>query len=188
MANNSMPYLSEIFLVAFNFAPRDYALCNGQLLPINQNQALFALLGTTYGGNGQTNFALPNLKGRVPIHQGSGHMQGNVTGSVTTTITTANLPLHEHNITAVLNMPVGGTANTDSSANTYPAVASGAKYSNNADEQMATVQAQDLVTDTGNGAFATEANPSPNNPVNNMMPYLTLNYIIALTGVFPSEQ
>ncbi|MEZ2443205.1 phage tail protein [Chitinophaga sp. RCC_12] len=185
--NDSTPYLSEIFLVAFNFAPRDYALCNGQLLPINQNQALFSLLGTAFGGDGRVNFALPNLRGRIPMHQDAGHIRGTVTGKVTTTVTVANLPVHEHGVTAVLKLPVGAAANTDSSANAYPApVASSSRYSDNADEQMATVQGGDLAADTANGALATETNPSPNTPVNNMMPYLTLNYIIALTGIFPS--
>jgi microcystin-dependent protein len=188
MANDSTPFLSEIFLVAFNFAPKDYALCNGQLLPINQNQALFALLGTAFGGDGRVNFAIPNLQGRVPIHEGMGYTRGMQTGNVTTTLTVANLPVHEHGITAILKQPVGGAANTDSSANAYPAnIASSPRYGSNVDEQMAAVQAGNLVTDTQNGPFSTEANPSSNTPVNNMMPYLTMNYIISLYGIFPSN-
>jgi hypothetical protein len=92
----SEPFLSEILIVSFNFPPKGWALCNGQLLPINQNQALFALLGTTYGGNGQTNFALPNLRGRVPIHRGSGHTLGEAAGSTSVTVNIQQLPQHIH--------------------------------------------------------------------------------------------
>src|SRR5215210_5065137 len=92
----SEPFLSEIKIVSFNFPPKGWALCNGQLLPINQNQALFALLGTTYGGNGQTNFALPNLRGRAPIHFGNGHTQGEAAGSTSVTVNIQQLPTHMH--------------------------------------------------------------------------------------------
>src|SRR3989337_4243488 len=90
------PFLSEIRLMSFEFAPKGWALCNGQLLPINQNQALFALLGTTYGGNGQTNFALPNLRGRVPIHFGGSHDLGEAAGSTSVTVNIQQLPTHTH--------------------------------------------------------------------------------------------
>ena len=90
------PFLSEIRLMSFNYAPRTWAMCNGQLLPINQNQALFSLLGTTYGGNGQTTFALPDLRGRVPIHVGSGHTLGEVGGEQAHTLSVAELPVHTH--------------------------------------------------------------------------------------------
>jgi microcystin-dependent protein len=92
----SEPFLSEIKIVSFNFAPKGWALCNGQFLPINQNQALFALLGTTYGGNGQTTFALPNLRGRVPIHIGNGHTLGEAAGSTSVTINIQQMPQHVH--------------------------------------------------------------------------------------------
>src|SRR5512141_2625506 len=94
------PFLAEIRLVGFNFAPKGWALCNGQLLPINQNQALFSLLGTMYGGNGQTNFALPDLRGRVPIHVGGGHTQGERAGETTHTLSAAELPAHTHAVMA----------------------------------------------------------------------------------------
>src|SRR5215217_4251590 len=90
------PFLSEIRIMSFVFAPKGWALCNGQLLPINQNQALFSLLGTTYGGNGQTNFALPNMRGRVPVHEGSGHTLGEAAGSTSVTITQQTMPQHLH--------------------------------------------------------------------------------------------
>src|SRR5262245_64171327 len=96
----SEPFLSEIKIVSFNFAPKGWALCNGQFLPINQNQALFSLLGTTYGGNGQTNFALPNLRGRVPIHEGSGHTLGEAAGSTSVTVNIQQLPTHLHLVNA----------------------------------------------------------------------------------------
>src|SRR6478609_2823576 len=97
----SEPFLSEIKIMSFNFPPKGWALCNGQLLPINQNQALFALLGTTYGGNGQTNFALPNLRGRVPIHEGNGHTLGEAAGSTAVTVNIQQLPTHFHPLMAV---------------------------------------------------------------------------------------
>ncbi|MEK7829637.1 MAG: tail fiber protein, partial [Acidobacteriota bacterium] len=90
------PFLSEIRIMSFGFAPKGWALCNGQLLPINQNQALFSLLGTTYGGNGQTNFALPNLQGNTPIHVGSGHTLGERGGQQAHTLSIAELPTHTH--------------------------------------------------------------------------------------------
>ncbi len=104
----SEPFLSEIKIVSFNFPPKGWALCNGQFLPINQNQALFALLGTTYGGNGQTTFALPNLRGRVPIHVGSGHTLGEAAGSTTVTINIQQLPTHLHTLQASTNNGVVG--------------------------------------------------------------------------------
>src|SRR5690606_33513969 len=92
------PFLSEIRIMSFVFAPKGWALCNCQLLPINQNQALFSLLGTTYGGNGQTNFALPNLRGRLPIHFDGSHQLGQSTGSTSVTINTQNMPGHHHQV------------------------------------------------------------------------------------------
>src|SRR5512147_2633045 len=96
----STPYLAEIRIVSFNYAPRGWALCNGQLLPINQNQALFALLGTTYGGDGRTTFALPNLQGRIPIHFGNGHSLGEVGGAESYTLISSEMPAHTHTFSA----------------------------------------------------------------------------------------
>src|SRR4051794_30570984 len=99
----STPFLSEIKIMSFNFPPKGWALCNGQLLPINQNQALFSLLGTTYGGNGQTTFALPDLRGRVPIHRGKAHTLGETAGTETVTLTIQTMPQHLHFLQANSN-------------------------------------------------------------------------------------
>src|SRR5436190_15867975 len=106
----SEPFLSEIKIVSFNFPPKGWALCNGQFLPINQNQALFALLGTTYGGNGQTTFALPNLRGQVPIHMGNGHTLGETGGSTSVTINTSTMPTHIHGMQASTPVPAAAGA------------------------------------------------------------------------------
>jgi microcystin-dependent protein len=112
----SEPFLGEIKIVSFNFAPKGWALCNGQLLPINQNQALFALFGTTFGGNGQTTFALPDMRGRMPVHVGSGFIQGQTGGEVEHVLNQNEMPTHTHpaNFSTV-------AANTDSGTGTFPA-------------------------------------------------------------------
>ena len=163
----SEPFLSEIKLVSFNFPPKGWALCNGQLLPINQNQALFALLGTTYGGNGQTNFALPNLRGRTPIHMGNGHTLGEAAGSTSVTINIQQLPTHIHALLAN-----NGNATQANPANAFFAAA------NNLYQTP-----QNLTTINP----ATVSSVGGSQPHNNMMPYLVLNFIIALQGIFPSR-
>jgi microcystin-dependent protein len=164
----SEPFLSEIKIVSFNYAPKGWAECNGQFLPINQNQALFALLGTTYGGNGQTTFALPNLRGRVPIHmQDSAHTLGEAAGSTSVTVNIQQLPTHTHLVQA--STTVGDTQ----FATNHLLSAAGNLY--------------------GPANNLTTLNPSAvssvggSQPHNNMMPYLTLNFIIALVGIFPSR-
>jgi len=161
------PYLSEIRIFSFNFAPKGWAFCNGQLLPINQNQALFALLGTTYGGNGQTTFALPNLRGRVPIHMGNGHTLGEAAGSTSVTVNIQQLPTHIHALQA--------TNNNGAVGNPTGAFLGGV---NNMylDPTSLTTMAPGSVSSVGGSQ-----------PHNNMMPYLTLNFIIALQGIFPSR-
>ncbi len=164
----SEPFLSEIKIVSFNFPPKGWALCNGQLLPINQNQALFALLGTTYGGNGQTNFALPNLRGRTPIHFGNGHTLGEAAGSTAVTISQQTMPQHLH-----FEMAQQSADNSQ-----LPAV--GAVF----------CQASNLYRTADNLIAlnpASVTNVGGSQPHNNMMPYLTLNFIIALQGIFPSR-
>jgi microcystin-dependent protein len=162
------PFLAEIKVVSFNFPPKGWALCNGQLLPINQNQALFALLGTTYGGNGQTNFALPNLRGRVPIHMGSGHTLGEAAGSTAVTVNISQLPTHLH----VLNGSSNSQNTTPDPTNAFFAPVAGGY---GAAASLTTLSPQSVSSVGGS------------QPHNNMMPYLTLNFIIALQGIFPSQ-
>ena len=163
----SEPFLSEIKIVSFNFPPRGWALCNGQTLPINQNQALFALIGTIYGGNGQTTFALPNLRGQVPIHMGNGQTIGEAAGSTAVTVNIQQLPTHLHPVQA-------STSNGDTQfANNNILAAAGNLYG----------PANNLTTLDP----ATVTSVGGSQPHNNMMPYLVLNFIIALQGIFPSQ-
>jgi len=168
----SEPFLSEIKIVSFNFPPKGWALCNGQLLPINQNQALFSLLGTNYGGNGQTNFALPNIRGRVPIHMGNGHTLGEAAGSTSVTVNIQQLPTHLHPLNASnltgnkVNPNFGGT---------------GFVLAQEPSNPYGTPQG---LTTLNAGSIA---NVGGSQPHNNMMPYLVLNFIIALQGIFPSQ-
>jgi microcystin-dependent protein len=168
------PFLSEIRIFSFNFPPKGWAVCNGQLLPINQNQALFALLGTTYGGNGQTNFALPNLRGRAPIHFGSGFNLGEAAGSSAVTLNIQQLPTHTHTLSS--NLCIGGNvinaALGDPTANFW-ANNGKAQYSTSNPDQ---VMHPSAVTNVGGSQ-----------PHNNMQPYLVLNFCIALQGIFPSQ-
>jgi microcystin-dependent protein len=164
------PFLSEIRIMSFVFPPKGWALCNGQLLPINQNQALFALLGTTFGGNGQTNFALPDLRARVPIHVGSGHTLGERAGEETHTLSTAELPAHTHVLSA---------SATDGNA-PVPFGPSGnilARTVNNIYAAPANLVALNPGTVTNTGGSQAHLN---------MQPFLTLSFCIALIGIFPS--
>lgn len=166
------PFLAEIRVFSFVFAPQGWALCNGQLLPINQNQALFALLGTTYGGNGQTNFALPDLRARVPIHRGAGFTQGQRAGAESHTLTIAELPAHSHAVTASAD---GNGSNSTAPANNYfGATADNSQlyYTGPADAGMSPL----IVSNTGGGQAH-----------ENRQPFLTLSFCIALQGIFPSQ-
>ena len=164
------PFVAEIRIFPFNFAPRGWAFCDGQLLPLSQNTALFSLLGTIYGGNGNSNFALPNLQGRAPMHPGQGlglslHDLGETGGSETVTLLSTEIPSHTHQMRVS-----GDDGNSRSPTNNYVGV--------------------------GNNIFAPAANLTSMNPNaiapaggdqphNNMMPYLTFYFNIALQGVFP---
>ena len=165
----SEPFMSEIKIVSFNFPPKGWAMCNGQLMPINQNQALFALLGTTYGGNGQTNFALPNLKGRVPIHMGTNTL-GTAAGATAVTLQEAQMPTHIHPLQCSTN---------DQNVTLDPSNAFLAPVNN-------------TYTPPTSGSF-TSMVPSAvttvggNQPHTNMMPSYVLNFVIALQGIFPSQ-
>jgi microcystin-dependent protein len=159
------PFIAEIRLLSFNFPPKGWALANGQLLPINQNQALFALLGTTYGGDGQVNFALPDLRGRVPMHVGNGFTLGERGGETSHTITQSEMPTHNHGVNAVV-----------SNANAGPA---GHVFAN-------ANQAYHPGPANTNLAPSTITNTGGSQAHNNMQPYLTISFAIALQGIFPS--
>jgi len=164
------PFLSEIRIVSFDFPPKGWALCNGQFMPINQNQALFALLGTTYGGNGQTTFALPNLQGRAPIHVGSGHTLGEAAGSSSVTLTQQTMPTHQHLLVASNTNSGGGIAPGSDKLLGNPGT-----LVYNAPQALDTMLPQCV------------GNVGGSQPHNNMMPYLVLNFIIALQGIFPTQ-
>ena len=163
----STPFLSEIKIVSFNFAPKGWALCNGQLLPINQNQALFSLLGTTYGGDGRVNFALPNLQGCVPNHVGNGLTLGQRAGETAHTLNISELPAHNH-------VPLGNKTNPASSA-----AADGNLWG------FDTTAFHSAANSSMNPACITPT--GGNQPHENMSPYLVLNFVIALQGIFPSQ-
>jgi microcystin-dependent protein len=160
------PFLSEIRVMSFTFAPKGWAQCNGQLLPINQNQALFSLLGTTFGGDGRVNFALPDLRGRTPIHVGSGHTLGERGGEQAHTLSIAELPTHTHPFNASqanANIPTPGNAMFGTSNNMYAAPAN-----------LTSINTQTITNVGGSQAHL------------NMEPFLTLTFCIALQGIFPS--
>ena len=166
------PFLSEIRMFSFNFAPKGWALCNGQLLPINQNQALFALLGNAYGGDGRVTFALPDLRGRVPISSGQGpalenYKLGQAGGSEYVTLQVAQMPAHSH----ALNVHSGKSDRPSSPAGKL--LANGSVYTSEASNGVA--------------AAAAVASAGEGKPHENRAPYLALNWIIALQGNFPSR-
>jgi microcystin-dependent protein len=165
------PFLSEIRIMSFNFAPKGWALCNGQLLPINQNQALFALLGTTYGGDGRVNFALPDLRGRTPIHMGDGHTLGERGGEPAHTLSIAELPQHVHVAQAT-------TAQADQNSN-GPAPSRMAAQSNFSALYAAAGSLQAMAPNALSNVGGSQAHE-------NMEPYVTLSFCIALQGIFPS--
>ncbi|CAM4002090.1 phage tail protein [Flavobacterium cucumis] len=179
------PFIGEIKIFGFNFAPQSYQLCSGQIMSIAQNTALFSLLGTTYGGNGQTTFALPDLRGRMPIGQGQGpglpnYSMGQLSGTTSVTILTSNLPAHTHAAQGItVNMPVSNAGgDTDSPQGAY-------------------------LANNGSEVFSSEPTPGANYaplsasgqtsivgsniPISILNPYLTINYSIAIYGIFPSR-
>jgi microcystin-dependent protein len=171
--------MAQIEIFSFNFAPKGWTLANGQLLPINQNQALFSLMGTTYGGDGRTTFGLPDLRSRVPISMGGGFVLGQRGGSESVTITNSTMATHNHTLNGDANT---GTVNTPAT-NTVMGVGNG------------------VANPGGNFSIQLYSSTNPNNtlhpatigltggsqPHTNLMPFLTLNYSIALQGIFPSQ-
>jgi microcystin-dependent protein len=164
------PYLGEIRAVSFNFAPKGWALCNGQLLPINQNQALFALLGNTYGGNGTTTFALPDLQARVPLHASAAHVLGQAAGEAQHTLTAAEMPAHTHAPAA------------RAQAGDNPSPAGRAWGQQPADKTYAPASSALVAMSPQAVAPAGGGQPHENRP-----PFLVLNFVIALQGIFPSR-
>lgn len=184
----SEPFVAEIIITPFNFPPRGFAFCGGQLLPISQNTALFSLLGTNYGGDGKSTFGLPNLQGRAAIHPGQGpglslRDLGELGGESTVSLTTAEIPPHNHS--ADVNIPVGEAADTDSPVNAYPATFDDSDQVNGNDALLygdGTENESGSVTSKIMGGPAGDGQPH-----NNYQNTLTLNYCIALQGVFPSR-
>ena len=177
----AQPFLSQIEAFPFNFAPRGWAFCAGQLMPINQNQALFALLGTTFGGDGRTTFALPDLRGRLANGFGQGAGLANYTlgqraGEEAHTLTTAETPTHSHRINADNNGTTGGSSTPGGG------VTLGAGYANEAGSPAVSIYSSAAPT-IAMGSLG----PTGGQPHENRMPYLALNYCIALQGVFPSQ-
>jgi microcystin-dependent protein len=168
----SNPFLGEIRIVGFYFAPVGWAMCNGQLLSISQNMALFSLLGTTYGGDGQTTFALPNLQGRFAMHQSPSGPIGENGGAATISMTTAHLPAHAHTVRAV-----AGAGNAIESTGNYLAGAPPQDHQGIfSGGGPAALMAPGMIQPSGQGQ-----------PIGILPPYLTLNFIIAIVGIFPSQ-
>jgi microcystin-dependent protein len=163
----SEPFLGEIKVIPWNFPPKGWTFCNGQLLPINQNQALFSILGTTYGGDGRTTFGLPNLQGRTPVHVGNGIALGDVGGETAHTLNISELPAHSHAPFGSTNLP-----DTFTAAGHFWATNPNNPYASTPNTAMNPA----CIGATGG-----------NQPHENMSPYLVLNFIIALQGIFPSQ-
>lgn len=170
------PFVAEIRIVPFNFAPKGWAFCDGQLLPLSQNTALFSLLGTTYGGDGKSTFALPDLQGSAALHPGQGpglslRDLGEIGGTSAVTLLVSEMPVHTHNVNSVIAL----------SATTTPTVTTVLSRSVNGNAYAN--------ADAGFQTFAPEALPPAGGslPHNNLQPYLTLNYVIALQGVYPAR-
>lgn len=163
------PFLSEIRLMSFVFPPKGWALCNGQLLPINQNQALFSLVGTTFGGDGRVNFGLPDLQGRTPIHVGSGHTLGERGGEQAHTLSISEIPTHVHALNGANNTAIADIPDTG-------------KVLGTASIDMYRAPTNLVATDPG-----TIGNVGGSQAHLNMQPFLCLSFCIALQGIFPSE-
>jgi microcystin-dependent protein len=166
----SLPFIGQLLLVSFSFNPQGWYLCDGQLLPISQNEALYTLIGTTFGGDGINTFAVPNLQGRVPVHQGTGgYVVGGIGGTESVTLTVSNYPIHNHSFLA-------SSQNSNNNQPSGNAIGGGAA----AFSTSATVA----------GQFTSQTitlSPGGSQPHENRQPVLAMNWIIALTGIFPSQ-
>ena len=179
------PFLGQTVIFAGNFAPRGWAFCAGQLLPISQYSALFSILGTIYGGDGRTTFALPDLRGRVAIGEGNGpglssYRLGEKGGAETTTIALANMPSHNHTAAVDIKLSLGVGPATENLGN-------GRFLATAAADNIYNDGAAGLMANGGTVSTVTVNNNGGSQPVNNIQPYLAINYIIALQGVFPSR-
>ena len=177
------PFLSEIRMFSFDFPPKGWAFCNGQFLPINQNQALFSLLGTRYGGNGQTTFALPNLQGRTPIHMNQAHTQGEAAGAASSTISIQEMPAHNHFVNVRNEQAPASQDGVETGPTKFLSQALVALPNNQ------TTPGSMYGTGGTLGTMKPTAisNTGGSQAHNNMMPYLVLNFSIALQGIFPSQ-
>lgn len=167
--NSSDPYVGEIQMVPYNFAPAGWMFCDGQLLSISENEVLFNLIGTTYGGDGQFTFALPDLRGRISIHPGNGFIQAEMGGSVDVTLTKNTIPSHSHSLAVNSNL-----GNSDNPTGNF--IASNSEGINHYSNSAGSNANANSIENTGAGQSH-----------NNMMPYLGVNHIISLFGVFPSQ-
>ena len=165
----STPFLGEIKIISWNFPPKAWAFCNGQLLPINQNQALFSLFGTSYGGDGRVNFALPDFRGRIPIHVGNGHIQGEAGGQEAHTVTMSEMTQHIH-------FAQGSSAVGDVFVPTGALLA-----------KVSGVDAYNTASNLGVMSASSISNTGGSQAHENRQPYLALNFIVALQGIFPSR-
>jgi microcystin-dependent protein len=165
------PFIGEVRITSFNFAPRGWAFCNGQLLPINSNQALFSILGTTYGGDGRTNFALPDFQGRMAMHVGGSHSLGEFAGEAAHALSAAEMPAHTHAMQASSDF----ASATDPAGHVFAAKSRGGKDIYGPPASLTSLSAAALAP-----AGAGQAH-------NNLQPYLVLNFVIAIQGIFPSR-
>lgn len=171
---SATPFFGDIMMCAFDFAPKNFIKCEGQLLRVDQYMPLFSLLKTTYGGDGINLFALPDLRGRVPMHFSPQHVLGEAGGAATVALTVDELPAHTHTVEP--RLPVGVSADTDNPVNAYFAPTDAPAYTDTPSGESGPLQEQLYAEPAGAG-----------NPHNNMQPYLTINFVICLSGYFPSR-
>jgi microcystin-dependent protein len=181
----STPFVGQLYYMAFNFAPKGYAFCNGQLEAISQNAALFSLLGTTYGGDGVRTFGLPNMQGRVPIHQGQGpglndYVLGQTGGSESVTLSVSNLPAHAHSVSVTAQVPASSAAAT-------AAAPAGDNLANSVHTLNYSASAPNVSMGSTVSVSGTTGNTGGGQPFSIVQPYTVLTCVVALQGIFPSQ-